>query len=556
MKRIFSLSLVLIGLLIAVAGLAPRETTAAPSWQTYSPPGWILGPIQGADGKEATVLENLDMIKKWGVPITAFHFDAPDWMSCKGNAQFRYSDTVLNKMRARNIRGLFWIVPLIDLKCPEYQVALANNYFVRDDQNTVIVTENFTGHGSWLDFDNPDAVAWWHTLLDALLTRTGDVFGGFYTDNVRPDAGTSLPSYGETYALDLLNYVRSHIPDGEVIFKRYGKNTPSDEWLAANAHLAYVNDLPTTFNGMRVGIERVFATTGLMPLPYNEFSGFNKTPPDTTTYIRRMHWGAFQPVMENVPKGAQPWAPHYTPAVMEAFAYYATLHAELMPYLHSYDQAAFETQTPILRDTNTANFSARLGNEFWVQYITDYLSTVKITPPAGEWLNYWNESQIFKGGKSYQYTAPLGKEPILIARGAIIPMRVQNGVTGHGTKSSKGALTVNVYPIQHSTFQYYDETNGWVTFDVTTNKQSAALCSVGAATSEPLLWRMASVRQKPNTVTVQNGAVGVNTAWGTALPERGSELRVGQNNSGWYYDALNKRLIVKISDTGTDCPVP
>lgn len=556
MKRLVILSILLMGVLLSAALFAPREIDAAPEWQSYSPPGWILGPIQGADGSEKTVLDNLDMMKKWNVPITAFHFDAPDWMSCPGNAQFRYSDKVLDKMRARNIRGLFWIVPLIGLDCPEYQIALNNNYFVRDGENNVIVTDNFTGHGSWLDFDNPDAVAWWHTLLDALLVRTGDVIGGFYTDSVRPDMGTSLPSYGEAYGLDLLNYTRAHIPDGDVVFKRYGKNTPSDGWLNQYAHLAYVNDLPTHFGGMKTGIQRVFASTGLMPLPYNEFSGFNKTPPDTATYIRRMHWGAFQPVMENVPKAAQPWDPQYSSAVMQIYAYYATLHAELAPYLMSYDQAAFGTQTPILRDTNAAKFSARLGNEFWVQYVTDYVGEVKITPPAGNWINYWNESQIFKGGKTYTYSVPLGREPILIARGAIIPMRVSSPLTGHGTKASKGALTLAVYPISHSTFEYYDATNGWVTFDVTTDKQRAALCSLNAAPSEPLLWRVSNIRNKPNTVTAQNGAVGVNTAWGTAMQERGSEIRVGQNESGWYYDALNKRLIVKISNTGTDCPAP
>jgi alpha-glucosidase (family GH31 glycosyl hydrolase) len=272
--------------------------------------------------------------------------------------------------------------------------------------------------------------------------------------------------------------------------------------------------------------------------------------------MRRMHWGAFQPVMENVPKGAQPWDPIYGNAVMQSYAYYATLHAELLPYLHSYDQGAFQTQTPILRNTNTAKFSAQLGNEFWVQYVTDYVGSVKITPPTGEWINYWNESQIFQGGKTYQYSAPPGKEPILIRRGAVIPMRVTGPLTGHGTKGSVGALTLQVYPIQHSTFEYYDPANNWVTFDVTTDKQRAALCSLNAAPSQPLLWRLTNVRTKPNSVKTQNGAVGVNTTWGTPLIERNSELRVGNNTSGWYYDALNKRLIVKITNTGTDCPVP
>lgn len=547
----------LVCLLLLASSLAAGETHASPQWQTFTPPSWVLGPIQGTDGSEGVVLNNLEMMKKWSIPITAFHFDSPDWMTCRGNAQFRYSDAVLNKMRAQHVRALFWLVPLIGVDCPEYQVALANNYFVRNSlTNQVIITDDFTGHGSWIDFDNPDAVAWWHTLLDSLLVRTGDVIAGFYTDSVRPDSPNQLAAYGEAYGLDLLNYTRAHIPDGDVVFKRYGNNTPSDEWLSQYAHIAYVNDLPTNFAGMKTGIQRVFDTSSLMPLPYNEFSGYNPTPPDAETYIRRMHWGAFQPVMEDVPAGAQPWDDRYPTQVMEVYRYYANLHAELAPYLSSYDQLAYEHQTPILRQLSPSRFSAEMGNEFWVQYVTDYMQTINIKPPPGEWINYWNESQIIQGGTTSTYNVPLGKEPILIARGALIPMHVRSGQTGHGTKASAGALTINAYPIQHSSFRYYDPTNGWVKLDVTTAGKRAALCTLEAAPSEPIIWRVAGVRTKPNRVTVQNGAVGINTKWGTILSQRSSELKVGQSANSWYYDVSHKRLIVKVSPPGTDCPAP
>lgn len=556
MPKLFTVSLALVLLLLLGWSSVPSPTIAAPQWQSYTPPAWVLGPIQGTNGSEKTVLDNLTTMQKWNIPITAFHFDAPDWMTCTGNAQFRYSDAVLNKMRSLHVRALFWLVPLIGIECPEYQVALANHYFVTDDQNNVIVTDNFTGHGSWLNFDNPDAVAWWHTLLDSLLVRTGDVIAGFYTDSVRPDDRAGQVAYGEAYGMDLLTYTRAHIPDGDVVFKRFGDNTPSDSWLNQNAHLAYVNDLPTSFDGMKIGILRVFDSTTLMPLPYNEFSGFASHPPDAETYIRRMHWGAFQPVMENVPKTAQPWSPQYPPLVMQTYRYYATLHAELAPYLSSYDQAAYETKTPILRQLNPNRFSAALGNEFWVQYVTGSVTSVNLKPPPGDWINYWDESQIIHGGTVTPYSVPLGKEPILIANGAIIPMDVRTAVTGHGKTASAGSLTINAYPIQHSSFHYHDPTNGWLTLDVTTTNKRAALCTLDAVPSQPLIWRVANVRTKPNQVTVQNGAIGINTAWGTPIPQRITEIKVERAATGWFYDATQKRLIVKLSALGTDCPAP
>lgn len=554
MKSLILLSLSLIAVLFAATGSFPRATKAAPEWQAHAPPHWILGPIHGADGSEKTVLANLDRLAEARVPITAFHFDAPDWMSCTGNLDFKYSDTVLDKMRARNIRGLFWVVPLIGEDCPEYQVALANNYFVRDVGGQVIVTNNFTGHGSWIDFDNPDAVAYWFTLFDALRARVGNVLGGFYTDSVRPDPGDHV-AYGEAYALALLNYTRTHVADGDVVFKRYGTNTPDDAWLAQYAHVAYVNDLPTDFNGMKTGIKRVFKTSALMPLPFNELSGYHKVDPDSETYIRRMHWGAFQPVMENVPLSKQPWDPIFSPQVMEAYRYYATLHLELEPYLHSYDQSAFETKTPILRDTNGARYAARFGNEIFVQFVTDYTRKVAVKLPPSTWINYWDESQVYKGDQIISYDTPPGREPIFIARGAIIPMRVTNGLTGHGTREAANALTVNVYRFGHSTFRYHDAANGWLTLDATAVKKRTALCTLDAVPSEPLIWRVNGITEKPTRVAEDDGAVGINTAWGTPLPARKNESAVGAAG-GWYYDAATKRLIVKISTLGTNCPAP
>lgn len=556
MKKTISLALALTSLLVGVWTLAPRATDAAPQWQSFAPSLWMLGPMQAADGNEKTVLTNLDMISRWDIPITTFHFDAPDWMECTGNAQFGYSDTVLNRMRQRGVRGLFWLVPLIGIHCAEYSTALAYDYFVKDANGQVIVTDNFTGHGSWIDFNNPDAVAFWHSLLDGLRARTTGVIGGFYTDSVRPDDVTGQVAYGEAYALDLLNYTRANIPDGDVIFKRYGKNTPSDAWLSQYAHAAYVNDLPTNWYGLEEGIRRVFDTSALMPLAYNELSGFNRTPPTADTYIRRMHWGAFQPLMENLPKTAQPWDPRYPPEVMEAYRYYANLHWELQPYLHSYDQAAFEDHAPIFRDTNASQYSARLGNEFFVKYVTRDTDRLRVSLPPGRWINYWDEKQTFAGGATISYQTPPGREPIFIAQGAIIPMQVRNPITGHGTRKSAGALTVNVYPGGHSTFRYHDLALGWLTLQADQAETRLAFCTPDGAPGQPLIWRIAQVRKKPVSVTTEGGAVGVNTAWGTRLVERASELAVGKSANGWYYDAAARRVIVKLSMPGTACPAP
>jgi hypothetical protein len=305
---------------------------------------------------------------------------------------------------------------------------------------------------------------------------------------------------------------------------------------------------------MKEGVRRVFATSEFMSLPYNEFSGFHAKPPDAETYMRRMHWGAFQPVMENVPKGAQPWDARYPPEVMQAYRYYANLHRELAPYLHSYDQEAFASKTPIFREMDSKRLSARLGNEFFVKYVASYEHTARFKLPPGEWINYWDETQVLAGDAFYTIPAPPGREPIFILRGAIIPMDVRNDITGHGTVDSNGALTVAAYPKGNTSFRYYDAVNGWVVLEVKTRKQKLALCTKEGIPSQPLLYRIAGVRSKPNFVRARGGSTQVNGRKGVLLTEYATEGEAARAGRGWFYDAAAKRLIVKFSSPGRKCP--
>lgn len=567
-------------LFVLVAGIfvlwfsAPEKSTAAPSNQNFSPPMWILGPIQGADGGDAVVNTNLDKLQQNNIPISAFHFDAPDWQLSDPNAsvcawQFGLSDALLQRLKDSHIRALFWITPLVNMdKCPtDYANALANGYLVKDGSNQVITTSAnyFGGHGSWIDFSNPAAKDYWHARLDALLNKTSDVTAGFYTDNVRPDLNNDS-TYSEAYSADLLAYTRAHIADGDVVMKRFGNNTPSDNWLHDNAHVAYMNDLPTDFSGMKKGIRRIFNSSSLVPLPFNEFSGYAAVLPDqdvrSETYIRRMHYGAFQPVMENVPKGnANPWNQAVYPAgIMAYFKDYTTLHWELLPYLHSYDVDAFEHNTQILRNFNSTNFTTQLGNEIFVQYVTQQITTkpmkMQVFLPAGTWINYWNENQVFTGPKTLSYEVPLGHEPIFIRSGALVPMQVRDSTTGHGTTSSDGALTINVYPSGNTTFGYYDPVNHWITLRSNQKSNRLALCTQGSFPSQSALIYRIRWPSAPTRVGLQDGAVGVNVSWGTALSSKVSEVKAEKASSGWYYDSFQHRLIVKVSNPGTGCPTP
>lgn len=508
--------------------------------------------MQGSGEDDKYINDLLWSLDNYQIPITAFHFDSDRWQTCANNAQWRWNDNVLQKMRSHNppIRAIFWILPMISTNCAEYGVAASQGLFVRNGNGSPLVTSGWQGTGSWIDFNNPAAVAYWHSLLDRIFSRAQGVIGGFYTDDLEP--GLS-PTYSDAFVRDLLTYTRSKVPDGDVVMKRYGLNTPDDPFLARYGHTAYVNDLDSSFQGMQEAIRRVLASASILPAPFSEFTGYAMRVPDPETYARRIHWGALQPVMENdsLPKNAVPWDPQYPPQILHSYQYYSTLHWELVPFFHTYDQLAYLNGISIFLQPNTGRFSTALGREIFVQYVTESTQNVQVTLPPGQWINYWNEQQVYTGPTTIGYPVPWGREPIFIANGAIIPMQVRDSVTGHGTTASAGALTVNVFPNGHSSFSYFGQT--WIVFDVQQTGSRLTLCT-SAAPAQPLIYRIARWSSAPGRVTTLNGAVGVNASWGTSLPSLGSEMAVDASTGGWFYDSGRQLLIIKLAQVGHDCP--
>jgi alpha-glucosidase (family GH31 glycosyl hydrolase) len=550
-----NLALFVLGILAAAAIFLrpPDPSTALASGTRYfPPPAWILGPIIGSINGERTIDNLLDYIEANNLPVTTIHFDSDNWETCNNNATFRFSDALIQRLHSDRLRAIFWIVQLIDKTCPEYQIAAGQGYFVTAGGQP-LVTNNWEGKGSWINFNNPAAVAYWHSLLDRVLTRLNGVIGGFYIDNVRPDLNGNS-TYADAFALDLLNYTRSKIPDGDVVMKDFGKNTPDDAFLSAYAHTTYVNDAGAAFPGMRSKIRSVFLDAPFVPAAFSEFPGYLGPAPDANVYTRRLHWGALQVVMEDdTDTPSAPWKLPFWHKVESAYQYYTTLHWELVPYLHTLDEAAYETNTPILQGSSASKYSTMLGNEIFVNYVTNYVTSMNVTFPAGQWIDYWDNQQVFNGPTTVSRKVQLGREPIFLLNGAILPMQVRDDVTKHGTTSSTGALTVQVYPAGTSSFRYYDPTGVWSTLSAQQNGSALTLCTQPAV-SQPVIYRIERWGTAPTAVNISDGAIGVNTNWGNALPQLGSELDVDGSQGGWFYDAAGQQLIVKVETPGANCP--
>ncbi len=468
----------------------------------FPPTRWSLGPIFGTpcprygdcESGGPTMAEevafDLDHLAANDIPITVYHFDGFAWSP--GDCSWGLGDALTSRLRTMDIRALlhFW-----------------------------------GGCNSTTDFERAYA-------------DLGASLAGFYFDDGADDA----------LVKSAIDWTQARFPgDAEVVMKAYRYDidlAASLPGLAAYGHACYVNDLPSDFEGLKTGIERVFSLADTLPAPFNEFTAFDLAQADEETYFRRIHWGALQPVMDHSPwQHASPWEPGYDAALLEDYRYFSWLHLELVPYLHSYDWQAFETNQPIFREPDAVRFTTKIGEELFAAFVTESgLTTLPVTLPAGTWIDYWDPTQAYSG--TITYPVPLGHEPIFIKDGSIIPMQVSRDYTGHGTRASAGSLTVLVYPSGQSRFRYRDDAaNRWIVLGADALGDTLTL-GTSEAPSQPLLYRVERWNQAPAAVLVCGTTVMVNGLAGQA-PSASEDAVNGATESAWFYDAGAKRLVVK-----------
>ncbi len=240
---------------------------------------------------------------------------------------------------------------------------------------------------------------------------------------------------------------------------------------------------------------------------------------------------------------SDPWRPEYSASLLQAYRYWAWLHKELVPYFYSYAYRMYETPGRLVVRRGPMTNSLRVGSELFVPVVTEPTRSMTIQLPPGQWVDYWDESRTLSGTLA-DYAVPLGREPIFIRAGSLIPMDVQRAYTGHGTRESRGSLTMLVYPRATSSFRYRsDAREPWITFTSTLTGTQLTL-TADSAPADPILYRIARWTDPPASVGVDGLQVTVNQEG--SVPQLSSEAAVdGSKVSAWFYDAQAQRLVVK-----------
>lgn len=166
--------------------------------------------------------------------------------------------------------------------------------------------------------------------------------------------------------------------------------------------------------------------------------------------------------------------------------------------------------------------SLLIGDAFYAPIVTSSVQALDVELPPGEWIDYWNESRVYSG-TILSHPVPLGREPVFVRQGAIIPLNVESAYTGRGTSASGGSLTVAVYPDEAgpSSFRYrQDSRSPWITFTSHVSNQRLTLTAEPALPGQPVLYRVSRWGGPPESVGQVGSTLTVNrvATWSAPTP--------------------------------------
>ena len=333
-------------------------------------------------------------------------------------------------------------------------------------------------------------------------------------------------------------------------FHTHELNPPPHFYAPIDANTAgWVGDQTHDWIGLQAALKDMFisaaagyATVGSDIGGYNGDSEISKQ-----LLLRWTQLGAMLPIMENGGlKEHRPWA--FDDETVNIYRYYAKLHHQLVPYLYSYNIDAHQSGISIVRpvgtgdENNTGNWENDwryfLGDDIFVAPIYNDQNSRSIQFPDGQWVDFWNENQSYQGGDNVNYNVTLDKYPIFIRQGAIIPMNVEDAITGHGSTASDGNLTFLIYPKDQSQFTFHKSPS--TSIDIETLEQAEGVTIQVGSSTDDYIFR---VKRETEISYVSTDADGL-------LDQQISYSDFEAAPTGWYDDASSGITWIKLSTSG------
>lgn len=528
-----------------------------PRW-AFKPWFWLISPYTQPKGRYTAedILMGARKYKELDIPAGVTWLE-PAWQSA-GNS-FEPSEKFtkdfkgfVDELHGMGLKVLCWTTPYTQPGASNFVEASTKNYLVRNSVGHVPRPKPADGNkdpdfaGHYIDFTNPEAKAWWQTQITKVLDLGIDGF--------KLDAGQDLPEDAPLHdgaGKDLHNaYARYYNQTYYEILDRKRKGDfltiPRSAWSGSNKYSVFKwpGDLMASFagNGLPSSVYSS-VSVGFSGFPFisTDIGGFSGRPTTEEVWVRWAQFGAMLPGMQTL---NMPW--WFSKKACDHYRFLSWLHTDMLPFWMSLAHEAHQTGAPLVRHlvwTFQQDEKARrtddeftVGESLLVAPVTGASNERKVYLPKGRWFNFWTGEPL-SGQRELSWSGDLFEFPLYAREGAIIPMEVQNDVTGFGTTRSKEYITMAIWPKQdgESHFVLHDR-EAAVTFSTLHNRRGPLRIKWSNSKKKYIFHVSLEKDFIPRRVTDEEGSLELFS---------GPDVFNNSNNKGWYYDRVNHVLWIK-----------
>ncbi|HWB73994.1 MAG TPA: TIM-barrel domain-containing protein, partial [Nannocystaceae bacterium] len=439
----------------------PLDVTAhywASTGAPVEPAPWALGPWLWRNENEdaAQVSSDANMIRDLDLATSAIWIDRP-YATGVNTFDFeptRFADpaAMIDELHDLGFRVALWHTPYVStMDEPATALAMEAELAGYYPPTTGLLVNAWGAPP--IDFTNVDAESWWFALLgdyrelgiegykldygeDVLTGVAGGRVPWAFADG--RDERTMHAGYPRVYHQP---YADSLPESGGFILARGGawgdQTRASVIWPGdLDADMSRFGDDRDGKKGVGGLPSALSASLSLGPSGYPLFAsdtgGYRDSPPTKETFVRWFEHTALTPVMQiGTASSTVAWEfaenPGFDEELLGWYRDYTRLHLRLFPYLWTHVRAA---DRPIQRALGLAYPELGvhpadvylLGDDLLVAPVIEVGATSRtLNVPPGRWIDWWDGTAI-EGPIETTVDAPLGKLPLWIRAGGIVPM--------------------------------------------------------------------------------------------------------------------------------------
>lgn len=436
--------------------LAVLDSFTKETGRPITPPQWVFGPRRRV-GHNSTVggVPEWKAIRDHKIPTTALD-DARHFLPARSEvgdeaALAQWTDT----LHANGYKATCYYNPYVGKNKPvpslDYDEGRAKGYFLKDETGEPGITGFYSGQVidvATIDLTNPAAVDWFHSLLrrsrvlgydgwmldfGEYVKRTWTAFDGRKGDELH----NVYPVLSAKAAHDFWQKER---PGDYIYYNRSGYTgtqafTPAVWGGDPEATFDETQGLPASLRG---GLNLAMVGVPYWGSDISGFKCFDDAPRDKEVFFRWAELGAVSPIMMDqnacfsIFEPRTKWNLWSDAETTKLYADMSRLHTRLQPYFLTLAREANAKGVPLMRHPFlyfpnepaawTVEDAFFLGPALYVSPVVRRGAREKKTwlPPGRKYVDLADD-RVYSSG-DVAIPAPLGKLPLLLVEGEILPM--------------------------------------------------------------------------------------------------------------------------------------